>query len=65
MVPNPAAESPFRVKESIPVSYLFKDVSHITRKPVFGVSDQRSNTNWAVQPQEMASGLKIGLKFRI
>ena len=30
------------------------------RKPVFGVSDQ-SDTNWAVQPQKMARGLKFGI----
>ena len=28
------------------------------RKPVFGVSD----TNWAVQPQKMARGLKFRIK---
>ena len=33
-------------------------MSHFTRKPVFGFPT-RSDTNWAVQPQEMTGGLKF------
>ena len=33
-------------------------MSHAMRKPVVRVSD-RSDTNWAVQPQKMARGLKV------
>ena len=32
------------------------------RKPVFGVSDRRSDTNRAVQPVKMARGLKFRIK---
>ena len=35
-------------------------MSLVLRKPVFGVSDLvRVDTDWAVQPQKMARGLKF------
>ena len=37
-------------------------MSLVLRKPVFGVSDTRSDTNRAVQPHKMARGLKFRIK---
>ena len=31
-------------------------MSHVMRKPTFGVSDQAPDTKWAVQPQKLARG---------
>ena len=36
-------------------------MSHVMRKPVFGISD-RFNTNGAVHPQRMARGFKLQME---
>ena len=50
-------ELPVSLSVQVSEGFLYKNMSQVERKPVFGFPTKH-DTNWAVQPQKMVRGLK-------